>query len=582
MPSSRPYRILFLPKAGAVLLFSGLLLISWITILARMQPQTHDSPDHAPDRVLVRLSPSPLAARVQEEPFSAELGGTLAVRLSAAAVQPLFPLDGPAVNQIQRTRNSVILSSLLPQESRAATLARRRRFGLDRWLILALNPGESVSGAMERLRLNPLLDIVEPDYQGRGTGAAAVQYPGPDFTPNDPEFGNQWYLNNVTDTDIDMPEAWDIQRSASSVPVAVLDTGADLDHPDLVAALLPGWDYVNDDADPEDDEGHGTNVAGLIGATGGNGLGIAGVAYEAFVIPLKVLDDSQTGYYSWWASGFYYAANLGVRIINISAGGVNDSEALHAAVQYARARGVVICAAMMNFNSAVPYYPAAYSETIAVGATDRQDLRADPFLWGGGSSFGTHIDLVAPGNLLRSTYLDGGYASYSGTSQATPLVAGVAALMIQIDVTLTPQEVATILGATADDQVGRPTEDIAGFDIYHGHGRLNAAAALTAAAAGIDPPVAFKAWLPRPNPSSGLVRFVYDLVEPANVTLRIFDVRGRLVATVLRGVSRLSGRHVETWSGIGRDGNRVPSGMYLYELVAGADRATGKIIRLHR
>jgi len=79
-----------------------------------------------------------------------------------------------------------------------------------------------------------------------------------------------------------------------------------------------------------------------------------------------------------------------------------------------------------------------------------------------------------------------------------------------------------------------------------------------------------------------LVRFVYDLVEPANVTLRIFDVRGRLVATVLRGVSRLSGRHVETWSGIGRDGNRVPSGMYLYELVAGADRATGKIIRLHR
>jgi len=570
----------FALKARTALLLCTLLSFTSGSVLSQDQPVTMGTRDYAHGRVIVRLGPSPLTARVQQERFTTDLANTIASQLSGSSARSLFPLEGPTAIQLQRSRDSMGSLSLLPVESEAATRSRRNRFGLDRWIVLELTEGETVDEAMDRLRAHQLVEFVEPDFMGRGTGVRIAEYPLPGFTPNDPRFSDQWYLNNVDDADIDMPEAWDIQRSASSVPVAVMDTGADLDHPDLAAGLVPGWDFVNDDADPSDDEGHGTNVAGLIGATGGNGLGIAGVAYETIIVPVKVLDNTQVGYYSWWASGFHYAADLGVRIINLSAGVVNHSEALHAAVQYAHDRGIVICAAMMNFNSDVPYYPAAYSETVAVGATDRQDQRTDPFIWGGGSSYGDHIDLVAPGDGLVSTYLNGGYASYAGTSQAAPLVAGVAALMIQIDVTLTPESLITILHETADDKVGRPVEDIPGFDIYHGHGRLNAAAALAAAAAGYNPPVAFKTYPPRPNPSSGMVRFVYDLDEPASVTLRIFDVRGRLVAAVLEGVSRSSGTHVETWFGMSLDGNQVPSGMYLFELVAGSNRVTGKLIRL--
>lgn len=576
----RSHLLKFALQARTALLLTTLLSFTSGGVLSQDQPVIPGTRDFASSRVIVRLRPSPLTARVQQERFTTDLANTIASQLSGSSARPLFPMAGPSINQLQRSRDSIVSLSLLPVESEAATRDRRNRFGLDRWIVLELNEGDTVDEAIVRLRANQLVEFVEPDFMGRGTGVKIAEYYLPGFTPNDPRFSDQWYLDNISDADIDMPEAWDIQRSASSVPVAVLDTGADLDHPDLTAGLIPGWDFVNDDSDPEDDEGHGTNVAGLIGATGGNGLGIAGVAFETLIVPIKVLDNTQYGYYSDWASGFHFAADLGVRIINISAGGKPYSESLLAAVQYAHDRGIVICAAMMNFDSEVPYYPAAYSETVAVGATDRQDRRADPFIWGMGSSYGDHIDLVAPGNGLVSTYLNGNYASYAGTSQAAPLVAGVAALMIQMDVTLTPQEIVTILRDSADDQVGRPAEDIAGFDIYHGYGRLNAAAALAVVDDGSSPPDAFETYPPRPNPSSGLVRFVYDLIEPAVVTLRIFDVRGRLVATVLEGVSRSSGTHVETWFGISLDGNQVPSGIYLYELVAGSNRATGKFIRL--
>ena len=565
-------------KDGIAFLFLLLLSLPVDVALSQNIQGIPVSQDYAPGRVLIRLGESQLVSLMRQQSFTSDLGNSIAAQFSGSSARQLFPLDGRANTPLRRSRLSA--PALLPQESASAIEARRSRFGLDRWIILELTEEETVDEAIDRLRTNQLVEFVEPDFMGRGTGVKIAEYSLPGFTPNDPRFSDQWYLDNIDDADIDMPEAWDIQRSASSVPVAVLDTGADLDHPDLAEALLPGWDYVNDDSDPSDDEGHGTNVAGLIGAIGGNGQGIAGVAYESLIVPVKVLDNNQFGYYSWWVSGFYFAANLGVRVINLSAGGVNHSEALHAAVQYAFDRGIVICVAMMNEDSDVPYYPAAYSETVAVGATDRQDQRADPFSWGGGSSYGDHIDLIAPGNGLISTYLNGNYANYAGTSQAAPLVAGVAALMFQIDVTLTPQEIVTILWNTADDQVGRSAEDIKGFDIYHGYGRLNAFSALTAVSTGNVTPDLFAAYLPRPNPSSGPVRFVYDLAEPATVTLRIFDVRGRLVATVLEGVSRSSGTHVETWFGISLDGNQVPSGMYLFELVAGSNRATGKFIRL--
>ncbi len=566
---------------------SGLLLsLSLLTVVAAgpappQQPSPGISPQEvAAGRVVVRLRNSPLTARFRFEQFTPDLAAEIAARLSGTAARPLFPLDDGTA--LHRLRLPSILPGALPVETEATIRARRRRYRLDRWIILELAEGETVMQALERLGKHPLVEVAEPDYRGRGAGVRTAHAPVPGFTPNDPLFAQQWYLDNANDADIDMPEAWEIKRSALSVLIAVLDTGADLDHPDLAAALLPGVDYVNDDSDPSDDEGHGSNVTGLLGAIGGNGKGIAGVAFETFIIPIKVLDDNQFGYYTWWESGFYRAANLGVRVINLSAGGENYSEALHAAVRYASDRGAVICTSMMNFDNDVPYYPAAFSETIAVGATNDEDRRADPFLWGGGSSYGDHIDLVAPGNGLISTNRNGGYARYAGTSQATALVSGVAALMIQLDVTLTVEEVRTILRKKADDQVGRISEDTPGFDIYHGGGRLNAASALDSVATATSVPTAFTATPPRPNPSMGPVpvRFVYDLTEANPVTQRIYDARGRLVITVLEGDWRLAGRHVETWDGKGPRGNLVPSGIYLYELIAGSHRVTGKLIRL--
>jgi len=543
------------------------------------QPHPGISPEEvAAGRVVVRLRHSPLTARFRFERFTPDLAAEIAARLSGTAARPLFPLEDRTA--LHRSRLRSLLPHAFPAEAEATIHARRRRYGLDRWIILELAEGETVMQALERLARHPLVDDVEPDYRGSGAGFRTSPILVPRYTPNDPRFVQQWYLNQANDADIDMPEAWEITRSALDVPIAVLDTGADLDHPDLATALLAGWDYVNDDPNPSDDEGHGSNVTGLLGAIGGNGIGIAGVAFETLILPIKVLDQDQYGYYTWWASGFYYATDLGVRVINLSAGGENYSAALHTAVRYAYDRGVVICTSMMNFDNAVPYYPAAFSETFAVGATNDEDRRADPFIWGGGSSYGDHIDLVAPGNGLISTYRDGGYAIYAGTSQATALVSGVAALMIQLDVTLTVEEVRTILREKADDQVGRISEDTPGFDIYHGGGRLNAASALDSVAAGALVPTAFTAHPPRPNPSMGPVRFVYDLTEAGPVTLRIYDARGRLVVTVLEGVPRSAGRHVETWYGTDPRGSPVPSGIYLFELIAGRHRATGKLIRL--
>ncbi len=564
---------------------SGLLLsLSLLTVVATgpappQQPSPGISPQEvAAGRVVVRLRNSPLTARFRFEQFTPDLAAEIAARLSGTAARPLFPLEDRTA--LHRMRLRSLLPHVLPPEAEATIHARRRRYGLDRWIILELAERETVQQALERLARHSLVEVGEPDFRGRGAGFRISPTLVPRYTPNDPRFAEQWYLDQANDADIDMPEAWEIKRSALAVPIAVLDTGADLDHPDLTAAILPGWDYVNDDPDPTDDEGHGSNVTGLLGAIGGNGIGIAGVAFETLIFPIKVLNQNQEGYYTWWASGFCYAADLGVRVINLSAGGENYSEALHTAVRYAYDRGVVICTSMMNYDNDVPYYPAAFSETIAVGATNDEDRRADPFLWGGGSSYGDHIDLVAPGNGLISTNRNGGYARYAGTSQATALVSGVAALMIQLDVTLTVEEVRTILRKKADDQVGRISEDTPGFDIYHGGGRLNAASALDSVAAATSVPTAFTATPPRPNPSMGPVRFVYDLTEANPVTLRIYDARGRLVITVLEGDWRPAGRHVETWQGTDPRGSLVPSGIYLYELIAGPHRVTGKLVRL--
>ncbi|MGB7063090.1 MAG: S8 family serine peptidase [Candidatus Zixiibacteriota bacterium] len=244
-----------------------------------------------------------------------------------------------------------------------------------------------------------------------------------------------------------------------------------------------------------DDHGHGTVNAGIAGARTDNGVGVAGLAGSpgdfdhVWIMAVKVLDNNNWGLYSWWEEGLYYAANNNASVINMSMGGTSFSSTLQSAVTYACNQGCVVVAAMGNNNSNTPQYPAAFSNTIAVGATDTDDSRCVPPDWQnfgmptGGSNFGSHIDVVAPGNWIYSTAWNDTYAYWSGTSMAAPFVSGLAGLIImQAPVKPSPDEVRQIIQSTAEDQVGLASEDTPGWDQYYGHGRINANGAIQALA----------------------------------------------------------------------------------------------------
>lgn len=317
---------------------------------------------------------------------------------------------------------------------------------------------------LAELRNDPRIEFAERDYLAEAA-----------LTPNDPEVlnGNEWHLTKIA-----APLAWEQTSGASNVVVAVLDSGVNAAHPDLTARLVPGYDFVWDDNDPTDDFGHGTAVAGVIAAAGNNGLGVAGVAFDARVMPVKVMNASGFAAYSTVAQGIRYAVDHGARVINLSLAGSAASATLQDAVDYAWSHNVVIVAAAGNNGSDAPLYPAACNNVVAVAATTAGDSLASY------SSYGNHLALAAPGDNIWTTTRDltTGYAAESGTSFASPVVAGVAALMLSANPALANGQVVSLLEQTADD-LGP-----AGFDAAFGFGRVNAARAVEAAANFIAPP----------------------------------------------------------------------------------------------
>jgi subtilisin family serine protease len=241
-------------------------------------------------------------------------------------------------------------------------------------------------------------------------------------TPNDPRFaGEQQYLLPLR-----LPAAWDVGQGSTAVKIAIVDTGVDLDHPDLAPRIVPGYDFVSNDAVAQDDEGHGTMVAGIAAAGTNNGIGIAGVAWNASIMPLKALDDTGAGSDFDIADAITWAADNGAQVINLSLGGPWSSVTLYDAIQYARQHGAVVVAAAGNDGSPTASYPGAYAD-LAVSATDS----AGDAAWF--SNSGYWVDLAAPGIDVTSTALAPGpfeaYAKGAGTSFASPIVAGVAALV---------------------------------------------------------------------------------------------------------------------------------------------------------
>jgi subtilisin family serine protease len=287
-----------------------------------------------------------------------------------------------------------------------------------------------------------------------------------DTAPNDNYWSEQWGLRTIR-----LPTAWDATRGSVNVLVAVLDTGIEGAHPDLAGEVLPaGHDFVNGDSDPADDEGHGTAVAGVIGAVTNNGKGQAGACWTCTLLAEKVLNASGEGDTVKIALGLIDAVDSGARIVNMSLGGPGESQTLANAVSYAIGKGVVLVAAAGNSGTSAPFYPAAYPGVIAVAASDQSDHLYD---W---SNYGSWVGVAAPGCNV-ATLRGGGYGNFCGTSSAAPIVSGLAALAL-----------AANPGATGNDilqAIERGVVPIGGSVLY---GRVDAPKTL--AAMGVTPPPA--------------------------------------------------------------------------------------------
>jgi subtilisin family serine protease len=273
---------------------------------------------------------------------------------------------------------------------------------------------------------------------------------------------------------IDAELAW-VTSTGAGVKVAIIDTGIDKDHPDLVANIKPGVNFVakGRTVDPnkwDDDNGHGTHVAGSVAAVD-NDIGVIGVAPQAWLYGVKVLDKRGRGYLSDVILGIEWAIDNHMQVINLSLGTSSDVQSLHDAVDAAYAEGIVLVAAAGNSGDTNPdddvIYPAKYGSVIAVAATDSNNTRAS---WSGD---GPAVELAAPGVAIYSTWKGGEYDTKSGTSMASPHVAGTVALLLAANPELTPDEVRATLQTTADDLWAT------GFDNYYGYGLVDADEATT-------------------------------------------------------------------------------------------------------
>jgi thermitase len=282
----------------------------------------------------------------------------------------------------------------------------------------------------------------------------------PTFESNDPLYANQWHHTTVR-----APASWDAGVLGGGITVATIDSGIDMDHPDLAASIVVGTNIVDGSKNVDDVAGHGTGVGGMMTALLQNAVGGIGIAPQAKNLVIKVGDGSS--YMSYLARGVTYAADNGARVANLSWSGSCNSATVHNAAQYMRSKGGVVV--MSAGNSGTDLGGVASPNAICVGATNATDQKA----WF--SSYGVSVDLAAPGEGVLLPTNGGGYGGWSGTSFSAPLVAAAYALVFSANPKLTPAEADTILFTTADD-LGTP-----GWDSYFGHGRVNLEKAVTAA-----------------------------------------------------------------------------------------------------
>ncbi|MGI4846273.1 MAG: S8 family serine peptidase [Janthinobacterium lividum] len=418
---------------------------------------------------------------------------------------------------------------------------KRYKLGQSGIYIVDLPANASEKAVLARLKNNPHVKSAEQDRLVPSTLAV-----------NDPYIGSAWHVGKIG-----ADAAWDLAQG-SGVTIAILDSGIDAAHPDLAPNLVRGYNVYDSNTNLADVCGHGTSVAGAAAAVNNNAIGVAGIAGRARIMPVRVAYKKATdggcyAAYSTVASGLIYAADNGARVANVSYGGVSTSSSVTSAANYMKSKGGLVFVSSGNTGTDQGFAPN--NAMIVVGATDSNDNRAS---W---SSYGSFVTLSAPGSGIWTTRMGNGYAAVNGTSYASPVAAGVAALMMAAAPTLSNSRIESLLASTAVDL------GTAGRDNDFGYGRVDAAAAVKAALAaapavdGSAPSVAIQAPLGS-STVSGLV--AVDAVASDNVGVTRVDlqVNGTTVA------SDTSAPYGFSWNSAG-----VPNGMA--NLVAVAYDAAG-------
>ena len=421
--------------------------------------------------------------------------GELLIRLTPEAATDLEQLHTNApISLLHAKHNVESLHPLFPYLARPSLNANLKRIYL-----LRFSPDAPLEALKAAYQQNPLVEAVEYNYL-RPTLADPV-------VPNDPKYPEQWSLPLMK-----LPQAWAVEKGNRSVVIAIIDSGIDYRHNDLApkAWINPreipengldddgngyiddvyGWDftdapniqaegdYLEGDNEPIDESGHGTHVAGIAGAMPNNGIGIAGVAWECPLMAIRAglsLGGSSRMQDDDSASAIVYAADNGASVINMSWGSERRSFVIQDAIDYAYAHGAVLVAAAGNSQKPAAIFPAAYRKVIAVASTEQNQQRFYQ------SNFGASIDIGAPGNVILSTQIDNQYRLLTGTSMASPHVAGIAALLLAKRPALTHEEVRDILINTADPVYQEDSDEL--DERFVGAGTVNAERALFASGA---------------------------------------------------------------------------------------------------
>ncbi|MBK4735215.1 S8 family serine peptidase [Noviherbaspirillum pedocola] len=439
---------------------------------------------------------------------------TLALLLSLLGCGAVISASAaPAASeQWAKGRILVMPRAGLPEQALAAIAGtvggHARKVGQSDLHIVDLPAGASETAAVQHLSQNPHIQFAELD---RKVSAK--------FTPNDPYFGSEWHLAKVN-----APSAWDTTQGAG-VTIAILDSGVDGSHPDLVPNLVAGYNFYDNNTNTADACGHGTAVAGTAAAVSNNGAGVAGVAGQARIMPIRVAYFDTTynecyAYYSTISNGLTWAADHGAKIANVSYGGVAASSSIISAAQYMQSKGGLVFVSAGNNGTQDNTTPT--SSMIVVSATDQND---NLFSW---STYGSFVTLSAPGDVW-TTSNGSGYQEWMGTSFSSPLTAAVGALVMAANPSLTGASVQNILQSTAVDL------GAAGKDIYYGYGRVNAAAAvqaaLTSPVADTTAPTASITSPGAGSSVSGVVPVSVSAADNVGVTSVQLSVNGTAVAT---------------------------------------------------